>query len=379
MKVYFRNLDGLRFIAAFLVILQHCSDYKNFAVPTYSNIFQPYVAEAGRYGVTLFFVLSGFLITYLLLSEQKKTQTIDIKKFYIRRILRIWPLYFAFGILIISTIDIVLRNFGIHDHTPKVTNLLYLATFTINFQLLFGAYNRGIIEVLWSVCVEEQFYAVWPWAVKWGRKRIKTVIAVFIATGLVSSVVMHLLAEHGYIHGHMNPVYIFPLCKFGHFGIGATGAYLLFHKDEYPRFFAFVRNKLAQAVVILLALLVVFQIIRLPKFFNDYFLDMVPALLFGYIVVAAVSENFIFNFEYALLRKMGIYTYGIYMLHPSIAQVIVFFFKKYVKNGFFAYEILFPLVVTVVAVVVAGISYEVFEKRFLNMKKKYTIVQSHTS
>src|ERR1700743_1755388 len=190
MKVYFRNLDGLRFIAAFLVILQHASDYRGFAVPTYSNLFKAHFAEAGRYGVTLFFVLSGFLITYLLMTEAQKTGTVDIRKFYIRRILRIWPLYFAFGIVVISTIDIVLRNFGIYGHTPKLTNLFYLFTFSVNLQLLFGAYNRGIIEVLWSVCVEEQFYAVWPWAVKWGAKRIKWVITGFIGVGILSSVVM---------------------------------------------------------------------------------------------------------------------------------------------------------------------------------------------
>ncbi len=377
MKVYFKNLDGLRFIAAFMVILQHVSDYKTYAVPAYSNIFKARISDLGRYGVTLFFVLSGFLITYLLLTEQKTKYSIDIKKFYVRRILRIWPLYFAFGILIICTIDFILGYLGVKSHSPIITNLIYLFTFTINFQLLFGAYNRGIIEVLWSVCVEEQFYAIWPWAVKWGHRKMFTLISAFIATGIVSSVVMHLLAEHKIIHGHMNPVYIFPLCRFGHFGIGAMGAYLLFRNDLHPRVSRYTQNKVLQAIVILLALAVCFQFIVMPPFVNNYLLDMVPAILYAFIIMAAVSGNFLFNLETKLLKRCGTYSYGIYILHPSVAQISIAVFKKFVPNGFLNYEIWYPLFVTVVVVLLAGLSYELFEKRFLKMKKKYTVIQNH--
>jgi peptidoglycan/LPS O-acetylase OafA/YrhL len=377
MKIYFKNLDGLRFAAAFLVIMQHASDYRSYAVPTYSNVFKAHFADLGRYGVTLFFVLSGFLITYLLLTERKTTSTINIKKFYIRRILRIWPLYFAFGILVICTIDLVLRNFGIYDHSPILTNLIYLFTFTINFQLLFGAYNRGIIEVLWSVCVEEQFYAIWPWAIRWGYKKIRTLIVVFIGIGIFSSIVMHLLTENGFIHGHMNPVYIFPLCRFGHFGLGALAAYLLFDEKQYRKIAPFVKNKGIQAMMILLVLLICLRFIVFPHFVDDYFLDMVPAILYAYIILASVSGNFLFNLETRLIKRMGTYSYGIYIIHPSVAQISIAIFKKYIPNSFINYEILYPLFVTVLSVSLAGLSYELYEKRFLMLKKKFTIIQNH--
>src|ERR1700740_1515785 len=92
-KIYFPNLNGLRFIAAFLVIIHHTEQIKSM-LHIHSLAKISFVAKAGKYGVILFFVLSGFLITYLLLAEENTFKKISIRQFYIRRMLRIWPLYF---------------------------------------------------------------------------------------------------------------------------------------------------------------------------------------------------------------------------------------------------------------------------------------------
>ena len=98
MKVYFPNLNSLRFLAALLVIVHHIEQYKEIlGLP---NVFHNHSIQLmSKIGVSLFFVLSGFLITYLLLVEQKENNHIQIKWFYVRRILRIWPLYFLIIIL----------------------------------------------------------------------------------------------------------------------------------------------------------------------------------------------------------------------------------------------------------------------------------------
>ena len=100
-KVYFENLNAIRFIAASFVIVAHIEFFKKlFHLP---NFFENEVISIiGRLGVVLFFVLSGFLISYLLFVEKKVTKTISVKKFYIRRILRIWPLYFLIILLALS-------------------------------------------------------------------------------------------------------------------------------------------------------------------------------------------------------------------------------------------------------------------------------------
>lgn len=97
-KIYFPNLNGLRFIAAFMVIVYHIEQFLSYF--GYQNLTRnPVIKLIGPLGVELFFVLSGFLITYLILAEEKVTKTISIKDFYIRRILRIWPLYYFVGFL----------------------------------------------------------------------------------------------------------------------------------------------------------------------------------------------------------------------------------------------------------------------------------------
>src|SRR5437867_1336539 len=98
-KVYFPGLHGLRFFAAMMVVFSHVElmmDYHSYP-NLYANNLAVY--ESGRMGVTLFFVLSGFLISYLLLTEKKVSGTVAVKKFYTRRILRIWPLYYLLVIV----------------------------------------------------------------------------------------------------------------------------------------------------------------------------------------------------------------------------------------------------------------------------------------
>ena len=97
-KIYFPNLNGIRFIAAFAVILHHLEQFK-YLLGYKNNWENPIIHQIGPLGVILFFVLSGFLITYLLLVEEKQTKTISIKSFYMRRILRIWPLYYLIILL----------------------------------------------------------------------------------------------------------------------------------------------------------------------------------------------------------------------------------------------------------------------------------------
>lgn len=84
--------------------------------------------------------------------------------------LRIWPLYFGFGLIQIFGIDWAMKHMGNPVDTPVLENLFYLFTFSINLQLLFATLNRGIIELYWSVCIEEQFYLLAPWLVKNGIK-----------------------------------------------------------------------------------------------------------------------------------------------------------------------------------------------------------------
>jgi peptidoglycan/LPS O-acetylase OafA/YrhL len=95
-KIYFKGLNEIRAIAALAVLFHHVELYKyrGNIFSLYNTPLNPFIKSLGKNGVYLFFVLSGFLITYLLLTEKSVFNKIDIKKFYIRRMLRIWPLYY---------------------------------------------------------------------------------------------------------------------------------------------------------------------------------------------------------------------------------------------------------------------------------------------
>ena len=109
-NIYFTGLNGLRFLAAMAVVITHIELIKGqmFCENLWST--NKLIFELGGLGVIFFFVLSGFLITYLLLEEKKVSGTVSVKKFYARRILRIWPLYYL----------IIVLGFFILPHLPFI-------------------------------------------------------------------------------------------------------------------------------------------------------------------------------------------------------------------------------------------------------------------
>ena len=179
------SLDGWRALSILMVLGAHTKstyDFPEQLDPLFKWAFD------GDLGVRTFFVISGFLITWLLLKEEKQNQTINLKKFYIRRILRIWPVYFAYLFTLF-----ILQTLTPYHQTPAVWagNLLFLTNFV-------GAnWTNGH---LWSLAVEEQFYFLWPLALflcrsNQGRKGI-------LITSLLVPPISRVLT---YMHLSQNP------------------------------------------------------------------------------------------------------------------------------------------------------------------------------
>jgi peptidoglycan/LPS O-acetylase OafA/YrhL len=183
-KQYFKGLDGLRGIAAILVVLGHIELLKKTF--NFNNVYDgggPFFLYLGSLAVTFFFVLSGFLITFLLLKEKEQKGSISIRNFYLRRLLRIWPVYyvlFILGFLIFPRLYIA----GIIMPKP-IEWSSYWNSFFFNLVLLpnFAKVSNPIAFQSWSIGVEEQFYIFWPILVL----KIKSLKKLFIA--MVSIVV----------------------------------------------------------------------------------------------------------------------------------------------------------------------------------------------
>lgn len=160
-RVYFPNLDGLRFLTFFSVFLFH-SFYTPDSAIRASTAYQwaHGLTRFSDLGVNFFFVLSGFLITQLLLCEQQATGCIAIVPLYARRILRVWPLYFVVVLLEFFVLPVIRAHFGEYGF-HETAHPTYFVLFLTNFNNLYYGCQTPILTVLWSVCVEEQFYLVW--------------------------------------------------------------------------------------------------------------------------------------------------------------------------------------------------------------------------
>ena len=167
-KVYFKGLNGLRFFAAFLVLMQHAESirlkYSLFNLSGYT------LFNSGEIAVEFFFVLSGFLITYLLLEEEANTGSINIKHFYMRRVLRIWPLYYLILIIGLLLIPVVIKVLKIEytAHFPFALASFLYVIFLPN--LVTSLWGSSFLAPLWSIGVEEQFYFFWAPLVKYFKK-----------------------------------------------------------------------------------------------------------------------------------------------------------------------------------------------------------------
>lgn len=380
--IYFKNLDGLRFIAAFFVILGHCQNIIGEAYQK-QNLFipyQPYANKLAVFGVDFFFVLSGFLIAYMLIDELARTETIQVRRFYIRRSLRLWPLYLVVGVLGILSANFFIDwfNTGYGHGTTRdfVINLLCLFTFSLNFETLFGWMNGGSSLMLghfWSLGVEEQFYLMFAPLMRWAKNGLVWLLLALILLGFLTSFFWEILAND-VLRLHLNPLqihdsfYNFTINRFFYFGLGGLLAWLQFNKKLTPQYPLPKMASFALQLTFLIPAL--FYLFRWVYFMEtEWFINGFLAVGF---VGIAISEYSLFMLENQWLKYLGKISFGIYIFHLFSIRLT----GKLLESLNFditstAYLVLYPLISTVFAVAFAVVSYEYFEKYFLTLKNKF--------
>lgn len=328
------------------------SDFGNWGV---AEFLLPVVAD----GVTLFFVISGFLITYLLLNEQQKSTSISIPKFYMRRILRIWPIYYAYMILALS----VTAHWG-------DSNVWYYGFFAANIPFILSA---GIVPIVhyWSIGVEEQFYLFWPWIVKFTHGRNARLLA--MAVGLCA---LWLLCKWGiYLGWGTTTAYrFFAVTRFDCMMIGAIGAILYFSRNTFLMRFANCRW-IGAVCLLLIA-------------FSAPWAEYIPApvrpqiiaLLSLAAILSQLGENPLINLENRLCDSVGKVSYGIYVIHPLLIMLLSGLYRTWgLANSGIGSVILIYLIVTIATYFVAWLSYRFFESPFLRIKDRFSVVLSRNT
>lgn len=373
---YFPYLDSLRFFAALAVFVHHFEQIKSemgFPSLWHSTIC---VQLMGKEGVRLFFVLSGFLITFFLLKELHHSGKINLGTFYARRILRIWPLYFLTVFLAFFVLPTMIElpsssSPGLHMCVASVfddfwTKLCLFLCFLPNLCLrLFAPVPAG--AHCWSLGVEEQFYLFWPCWLFMFRKNIPLGLAssVFLKFGVaiaVSYVISHSTLRYSAEFVNYNRLFqeLLSTIDAESFCLGGFAAYLFFSKK------LIVCAEKTRPI-----LLIVLCVIFLGNAYTFPFRELVMSISFAVLVLILASFKKKQGMLMSLSREMGKISYGIYMFHP----IVLFLFLQYIPAPFWSKDLSavlslpILLVVFFLVVILSYVSFRYFETPFLRLKK----------
>ena len=186
-RIYFPELDGLRFVAFMMVYLFHGGVPQPIASHLIGRRAAAALRENGGFGVQLFFILSGYLIATLLLREEARYGRISLRAFWIRRILRIWPLYYlvvAIGFGLIPAIERQIMTPGYRDMLR--IHLIPFLAFLGNWSMALVTPLPDWLSILWSVCVEEQFYLIVPLLIALVARRYRLPLVAALIAGSIA-------------------------------------------------------------------------------------------------------------------------------------------------------------------------------------------------
>jgi peptidoglycan/LPS O-acetylase OafA/YrhL len=300
MVKYISGLNGIRAIAVLLVIISHRFPKEHIinALPL------------GNYGVDIFFVLSGFLISRSLFYQITETSVPNkkiIKRFFFRRFLRIFPIYYLLLLFMFLTSGIIGNQFK--------ENFLWYFFYWANYLNYYEDKWFGALAHLWSLSVEEQFYIFWPILLLFVfKKRIFYLICFLVIVGTVYPF---------FINGNAN---ILTLSCVNALGIGALLAYTEIVNKDYTIFF----NKTLSVIFIpvLLMLCINKMVVLIPFFSERLAISILAVSIISYcryrpdsFLVAKILNNKILNF-------IGIISYGVYLCHNIVPKYWVWGIKK---------------------------------------------------
>jgi peptidoglycan/LPS O-acetylase OafA/YrhL len=344
---YRRELDGVRAIAALMVMFFHF-----FQIPEVYNAYATIgkLAVFGQTGVSLFFVLSGFLITRILLFT--KNTPGFFYNFYVRRSLRIFPLYFLFLGIYYFLLPIIYKT-PFAPFRLQVYHWLYLQDFAVTFNWKLDGPGH-----FWSLAIEEHFYLFWPVLVYFlNNKRVAIASGIII---VVAFLMRLLLVKHHY------EVFYFTFCRMDELAIGALLALLE------------VRNKLvsknATKFLLLFVAIIIPTLIMWVYFTGSAnpVIQVVKFLLIAFsyfsiigFLISTKETNFIKKvLQIKPLLFSGKISYGLYVFHPFCFGIVFHFLN--ISNIIANFVLSFAF-----TYLIAILSYYLFENRFLKLKKYF--------
>lgn len=338
---YLPGLDGLRAISIIIVIISH------FLFPTPSGVY-----FNGAIGVNIFFVISGFLITTLLLKEKVKYGKVSFKKFFIRRALRIVPVAYLYLLVLMLLnnplkLSITTESF--------ITAFLYLKNFPIAGEWYTGHY--------WTLSVEEQFYIIFPFFIIFKVNKFAILSMVLVV--------------------------VIPIVSFFAFNnIGVFQSNLIVHKVTYLIIHIFGRGTECIIVGALYAVLVFKRVLVIEKLkgnrytslllfilglfilskpsflYVQHLSEIVFPLIVGYVILLNLRDKNLFRYilDNQIMIKIGLLSYSLYIWQQLFTGSQAF--------NLFPFSDTFP-VKFLLLLIISFLSYNYYEKFFLKFKSKF--------
>ncbi|MDO9234426.1 MAG: acyltransferase [Aquabacterium sp.] len=363
------SLDGLRALAVLLVI-PHNAHLPAPADSLVTRLLEQWL-DRGWIGVQLFFVLSGFLITRILMRTQSASNYFS--GFYIRRALRIWPLYYATLVVLLWVMP-RLGWVANHDQSHD----LYLWTFTSNW--VHGhALSGARVPHFWSLAVEEQFYLVWPLLLyRAGTKRVLLTSALVAVSALI---IRHSLLSQGW---DPEAVYTATLARMDALAWGAAGAALM----ELACVRQWLNQHRLSAWAVPLGLLLIGAAVSggykqlgwLPQTAGYTLLASAFAALV--MCAAAGDQGWIVRCmawsRMAVMRRIGQYSFGMYVFHAPLSTLVLLPLAKHwgwLQAPTLLMQLAYIGLCMLGSMVLAALSYHGFEQHFLSLKARWAPVR----
>lgn len=355
-KQHFESFDALRFFSFLIVFFSHLP---------YSKINGLHFLKLeGTIGVNFFFILSGFLITYILLFEKKIQGSINLKHFFAKRILRIWPLYFVVILFAFSS-NYIIQFLGLSSSNVGYSpNWLLSCLFLENYMVIHhhSYANISPLPVIWSLCIEEHFYIIWGILLYFIKiQRVLPIIITLIIVGYISR----------FIFVYNNWLFKDIFTNIDYFMYGAIPAYFYVNnKEKFNSIVATVSNYIKTVIIILSILLIYFA--SHYGFKNSALVTPIAyGILFTSVLIIFIPNDANFKINpNSIISKLGKYTYSLYLLHVVIINFFIQLFTKInvsIENN----SIVFILISFATTILASYISFIIIEKPFLKLKKYF--------
>ena len=361
------HLDVLRWGSAMMIILLHAyeawcgwwgqvgllSNGTHTTLSAWGKVIDQFIRNFG-FGVDLFFLISGFLITYLLLVEKKSFGNISIWKFMMRRSFRIWPLYFLI---------IALGPFLVYWLQEPTPNYFWNLFFMGNFEVIYSQKWLYPFGHLWSICIEEHFYLVWPFIIAFIPK--KWLMTVFISL-ILFSICYRMYAWSNFSNGWYY-VFTHTFSRMDVLVIGAIGGY--YHSITPIK----IELSRINRMLILIALIVALCIEPIVQWETLIMVGFKKYIYVGLSAILMLDYLFNPNFKHILkpnsvIHYLGKTSYGIYMFGNVILLIII---KQIMQRFEISNLWIFLGLILTLSTLIPIISYEFFEKPLLKIAAKF--------